>query len=52
MKKSIGKPYERKVHVRFDEGGADILYSTLILKEIRTVWNVRLYSTAALKETE
>lgn len=37
MKKSIGKPYERKVHVRFDEGGADILYSTLILKEIRTV---------------
>ena len=21
MKNSIGKPYERKVHVRFDEGG-------------------------------
>lgn len=23
MKNSIGKPYERKVHVRFDEGGTD-----------------------------
>lgn len=25
MKKSIGKPYEGKLHVRFDEGGADSL---------------------------
>jgi hypothetical protein len=25
MKNSIGKPYERKVHVRFDEGGTDSL---------------------------
>ncbi len=23
MKNSIGKPYERKVHVQFDEGGTD-----------------------------
>ena len=33
MKKSIGKPYERKVHVRFDEGGADIHEHRLLLKE-------------------
>ena len=25
MKNSIGKPYEREVHVRFDVGGADRL---------------------------
>ncbi|MDB4334927.1 hypothetical protein OAA06_01065 [bacterium] len=25
MKNSIGKPYEGKLHVRFDEGGADSL---------------------------
>lgn len=23
MKNSIGKPYEGKLHVRFDEGGSD-----------------------------
>ncbi len=33
MKKSIGKPYERKVHVRFDVGGADILYYRLFLRK-------------------
>ena len=26
MKNSIGKPYEGKLHVRFDEGGTDSLY--------------------------
>ncbi len=25
MKNSIGKPYEGKLHVRFDEGGTDSL---------------------------
>ena len=30
MKNSIGKPYEREVHVRFDEGGADSLYQLLL----------------------
>jgi|GEM_PF-6271429 len=25
MKNAIGKPYEREVHVRFDEGGTDSL---------------------------
>ncbi len=33
MKKSIGKPYERKVYLRFDEGGADIYEHRLLLKE-------------------
>ena len=34
MKNSIGKPYEGKLHVRFDEGGTDsllILLSLLII---------------------
>ena len=26
MKNSIGKPYEGKLHVRFDEGGAESLH--------------------------
>jgi hypothetical protein len=33
MKKSIDTPYERKVHLRFDEGGADIHEHRLLLKE-------------------
>jgi len=45
MKKSIGKPYEREVHVRFDEGGSDILYLLLFLKKYIIGEGVRLYST-------
>jgi hypothetical protein len=33
MKKSIDTPYERKVHLRFDKGGADIHEHRLLLKE-------------------
>ncbi|WP_154665667.1 hypothetical protein [Saccharicrinis fermentans] len=33
MKNSIGKPYEGKLHVRFDEGGAD---SLLIIATFRS----------------
>ncbi len=29
-KNSIGKPYEGKLHVRFDEGGADSLLKIVI----------------------
>jgi hypothetical protein len=32
MKNSIGKPYEREVHVRFDEGGTDGLLTIVIFK--------------------
>ena len=32
MKKSIGKPYERILHVRFDEGGADSLLIIVTFK--------------------
>ena len=33
MKNSIGKPYEGKLHVRFDEGGADglLIIVTLVV---------------------
>ncbi len=34
MKNSIGKPYEREVHVRFDEGGADSLFIIIIFMNI------------------
>ena len=34
MKNSIGKPYEREVHVRFDEGGADSSFIIIIFKDI------------------
>ena len=37
MKNSIGKPYERKVHVRFDEGGADSLLLIIIFIGINKV---------------
>jgi len=30
MKNSIGKPYEGKLHVRFDEGGTDSLAEIII----------------------
>ena len=30
MKNSIGKPYEGKLHVRFDEGGTDSLLVIII----------------------
>jgi len=33
MKNSIGKPYEREVHVRFDEGGADSLFLIIIFMD-------------------
>jgi hypothetical protein len=33
MKMSIDTPYERKVYLRFDEGGADIHEHRLLLKE-------------------
>jgi len=32
MKKSIGKPCERKLHARFDEGGTDSLHLKLIFE--------------------
>ena len=32
MKNSIGKPYEGKLHVRFDEGGADSLLIIVTFK--------------------
>ena len=31
MKNSIGKPYEGKLHVRFDEGGTDSLINLIYL---------------------
>ena len=34
MKNSIGKPYEREVHVRFDEGGADSLFINIIFMDV------------------
>jgi hypothetical protein len=34
MKNSIGKPYEGKLHVRFDEGGADSLLIIIIFISI------------------
>jgi len=37
MKNSIGKPYERKVHVRFNEGGADSLLLIIIFIGINKV---------------
>jgi hypothetical protein len=30
MKNSIGKPYEGKLHVRFDEGGTDSYFNLYI----------------------
>ena len=45
MKNSIGKPYERKVHVRFDEGGADSLLRIIIFMVNDLEWVIRLYST-------
>jgi hypothetical protein len=33
MKNSIGKPYEGKLHVRFDEGGTDSLTNFIIFVE-------------------
>ena len=32
MKNSIGKPYEGKLHVRFDEGGTDSLLIIVTFK--------------------
>ena len=46
MKNSIGKPYEREVHVRFDEGGADSSLTIIIFMYNNFEWIIRLYSTA------
>jgi len=51
MKNSIGKPYEREVHVRFDEGGADSSFTIIIFMYNNYEWIIRLYSTAQLKST-
>jgi hypothetical protein len=48
MKNSIGKPYEREVHVRFDEGGADSLFIITIFMGINFELAIRLYSTLHL----
>ena len=47
--KSIGKPYEGKLHVRFDEGGADSSLTIIIFMNNNFEWIIRLYSTGALK---
>lgn len=49
MKNSIGKPYEREVHVRFDEGGADSSFIIIIFMYNNYEWIIRLYSTQPLK---
>ena len=47
MKNSIGKPYERKVHVRFNEGGADSLLLIIIFIGINKVdYQALLYGTS------
>jgi hypothetical protein len=49
MKKSIGKPYERKVHVRFDEGGADSLLVISIFRGTNKVgYQALLYYAISL----
>ncbi len=50
MKNSIGKQYERKVHVRFDEGGADSLLRIIIFMLNDLEWGIRLYSTVSAKK--
>ena len=48
MKNSIGKPYEGKLHVRFDEGGAD---SLLIIVTFKTNNLSRLSGSTLLGNT-
>jgi len=44
MKNSIGKPYEGKLHVRFDEGGADSLHIfTTFMVYVRVDYQALLY---------
>ncbi len=49
MKNSIGKPYEREVHVRFDEGGADSSLKIIIFMYNNIEWVIRPYSTNNIK---
>ena len=51
MKNSIGKPYEGKLHVRFDEGGTDSLLTIIIFMIIncRVGYQALLYQ-ARLRE--
>ena len=51
MKNSIGKPYEREVHVRFDEGGADSSLAIIIFMYNNYEWIIRLYSTQQFIKT-
>lgn len=51
MKNSIGKPYEGKLHVRFDVGGADSLNLFVVSLDIMYELTIRLYSTRAFEET-
>ncbi len=45
MKNAIGKPYERKVHVRFDEGGTDSSRIFISLTDTNRSRAIRFYST-------
>ena len=52
MKNAIGKPYEGKPHVRFEEGGTDSSYFedfSLYLIKFFEGGAIRLYSTCATK---
>ena len=50
MKNSIGKPYEGKLHVRFDEGGTDSLTNFIIFVE-KKIMN-RLSGSTLLNKQE
>ncbi len=52
MKNSIGKPYEREVHVRFDEGGTDSLLIIIIFMTINYLvgYQALLYGTSKRNE--
>lgn len=45
IRKSIGKPYEGKLHVRFDEGGTDSS-KIIIFNQILIDRAIRLYFTS------
>ncbi|WP_378184796.1 hypothetical protein ACE939_08395 [Aquimarina sp. W85] len=48
MKNAIGKPYERKVYVRFDEGGTDNSRKAISLIDINRSSAIRRYPTLQL----
>lgn len=50
MKNSIGKPYEGKLHVRFDVGGADSLNLFVVSLDIMYELTIRLYSTVQVSK--